>query len=91
MQVSAAEQHCAEGLVQWATAVAAADGLHDSKEVHEGVIGACSSIRHPWSDLPDLLEDALPEPPIERVSPSPLTPTDMKQQCQPLATTGACK
>ena len=54
-------------LLHWATAVAAADGLHSCKEVHEGLIGACSSIRQPWPALPDLLKAALPEPPIERV------------------------
>ena len=54
-------------MVKWATAVAAADGVHSSKEVQEGVIGACSSIRHPWPAVPQLLESALPDTPIERV------------------------
>ena len=67
MQVSAQEQACAEDVVKWATAVAAADGVHSSKEVQEGVIGACSSIRHPCPAVPALLESALPDAPIERV------------------------
>ncbi len=54
-------------MVQWATAVAAADQVHSSKQVQEGVVGACSSIRQPWPALPDLLETALPDPPIDRV------------------------
>ena len=67
MQVSAQEQACAEDVVKWATAVAAADGVHSSKDMQEGVIGACSSIRHPWPAVPQLLESALPNAPIERV------------------------
>ena len=67
MQVSAQEQACAEDMVKWATAVAAADGVHSSKDMQEGVIGACSSIRHPWPAVPELLESALPDTPIERV------------------------
>jgi len=67
MQVSAQEQACTEDMVKWATAVAAADGVHSSKEVQEGVIGACSSIRHPWPAVPQLLESALPDAPVERV------------------------
>lgn len=67
MQVSAKEQACAEDLVKWATAVAAANGVHSSKDVQEGVVGACSSIRHPWPAVPQLLEAALPSAPIERV------------------------
>ena len=51
----------------WATAVAAADGVHSSKQVQETVIGVCSSISHPWPALPALLEAALPHAPIERV------------------------
>lgn len=67
MQVSAQEQACAEDVVKWATAVAAADGVHSSKDVQEGVVGACSSIRHPWPAVPELLQSALPDTPIERV------------------------
>ncbi len=67
MQVSAQEQACAEDVVKWATAVAAANGVHSSKEVQEGVIGACSSIRQPWPAVPELLTSALPDTPIERV------------------------
>jgi len=68
LQVSAQEQACTEDVVKWATAVAAADGVHGSKEVQEGVIGACSSIHHPWPAVPQLLESALPDTPIERVT-----------------------
>lgn len=69
LQVSAQEQSHAAELALWATAVAAADGVHSSKQVQEGVIGACSAIRRPWPALPALLEAALPEQPIERVMP----------------------
>ena len=54
-------------MVKWATAVAAADGVHSSKDVQEGVIGACSSIRQPWPAVPELLESGLPDASIERV------------------------
>ncbi|KAL0051080.1 hypothetical protein WJX82_001507 [Trebouxia sp. C0006] len=67
-EVSAQEQACAEDVVKWATALAAADGVHSSKEVQEGVIGACSSIRHPCPAVPALLESALPDAPIERAA-----------------------
>ncbi|KAL0026054.1 hypothetical protein WJX79_005633 [Trebouxia sp. C0005] len=67
-EVSAKEQACAEDLVKWATAVAAANGVHSSKDVQEGVVGACSSIRHPWPAVPQLLEAALPSAPIERAA-----------------------
>ena len=53
----------------WATAVAAADRVHSSKQVQEGLIGACSAIRCPWPALPALLETALPGQPVERVLP----------------------
>ena len=66
-QVSAQEQTCAEDMLKWATAVAAADGVHSSKDMQAGVVGACSSIRHPWPAVPERLESALPDTPIERV------------------------
>ena len=71
LQVSAAEQECAEEVAYWATAVAAADGVHSQQGVQQGVIGACSSIRQPWHALPCLLEHALPHPPTDRVCPPP--------------------
>lgn len=69
MQVSAQEHSHAAEVALWATAVAAADGVHSSKQVQEGVIGACSTIRRPCPDLPALLETALPDQPVERVLP----------------------
>ncbi|DBA81543.1 TPA: hypothetical protein ACH3X1_007317 [Trebouxia sp. C0004] len=67
-EVSAQEQACGEEVVKWATAVAAADGVHNSKDTQEGVIGACSGIRQPWPAVPDLLESALPDAPTERAA-----------------------
>lgn len=69
-QVSAEEQACAEQLVMWATAVAAADQVHSCSEVQQAVIGACSSIRHPWPDLADVLGGAFSEAPVDRVGSS---------------------
>ena len=66
-QESPGHRRCAEELVLWATAVATADGVPSTKQVQEAVIGACSSVSHPWPELPALLEAALPHPPIERV------------------------
>lgn len=69
LQVLTQEQSHAAAVALWATAVAAADGVHSSKQVQEGLIGACSAIRCPWPALPTLLETALPGQPVERVLP----------------------
>ena len=69
LQVSSQEQNYAAEVALWATAVAAADRVHSSKQVQEGLIGACSAICCPWPALPALLETALPGQPVERVLP----------------------
>lgn len=66
-QESGAAQACAERLVTWATAVAAADQIHSSSEVQQAVIGACSSIRQPWPGLADTVAQAFAEAPVDRV------------------------